>query len=89
MQNFRQLKVWEPGPLSTLPVHTAPRLKQGPETGLFSKIAACSAREMEYQLLLVHEVNLLNTLEHERFTKEVTGVKRMLPSFVHKMKANS
>ena len=87
MRNFRQLK--EKGHLLTLAVHRAPRPNRRLETGPFSKIAACSASELEYQLLLVHEVNLLNTSEHERLTKEVTGMKRMLPSFVHKLKAES
>ncbi len=59
------------------------------ELARFLRIAMGSASELEYHLLLARDLNLLNASEHERLTKEVTEVKRMLTSFVQKLTAES
>jgi four helix bundle protein len=58
------------------------------ELARFLRIAMGSASELEYHLLLAHDPNLLNALDHERLTKEVTEIKRMLTSFVQKLTAD-
>ena len=57
------------------------------EMARFLQIAAGSASELEYHLLLANELDMLNTADHERLTREVTEVKRMLTSFIKKLKA--
>ena len=58
------------------------------ELARFSQIAAGSASELEYHLLLANQLDLLHSREHERLTKQVTEVKRMLTSFIKKLKAD-
>ena len=43
---------------------------------------------IEYHLLLAHDLNLLETTEYKELTGEVTEVKRMLTSFIQKLKAD-
>jgi four helix bundle protein len=57
------------------------------ELARFLQIAAGSANELEYHLLLANQLEMLNSLEYERLTKQVTEVKRMLTSFIKKLKA--
>jgi len=52
-------------------------------------IAAGSASEVEYQLLLARDLNYLNPAEHRRLDGEVNELKRMLSAFIRKLKANS
>ncbi len=58
------------------------------ELARFSRIAAGSASELEYHLLLANELDFLNTTDHDQLTTEVTQIKRMLTSFIQKLKAN-
>jgi four helix bundle protein len=58
------------------------------ELARFLQIAAGSAKELEYHLLLANQLEMLNSLEHKRLTKQVTEVKRMLTSFIKKLKAD-
>jgi four helix bundle protein len=58
------------------------------ELARFLRIAMGSASELEYHLLLAHDLNLLDASDHERLTKEVTEVKRMLTSLVQKLTAD-
>jgi four helix bundle protein len=53
----------------------------------FLHIAAESASELEYHLLLANQLDMPDTPDHKRLTKEVTEVKRMLTSFIKKLKA--
>jgi four helix bundle protein len=57
------------------------------ELARFLRIAMGSASELEYHLLLAHDLNLLGVSEYERLAKEVTEVKRMLTSFARKLTA--
>ncbi|CAN5864635.1 four helix bundle protein [soil metagenome] len=59
------------------------------ELARFSRIAAGSASELEYHLLLANELNFLNTPDHGKLTTEVTEIKRMLTSFIQKLRADS
>ncbi len=58
------------------------------ELARFMQIAAGSANELEYHLLLANQLNMLNSPEHKHLTKQVTEVKRMLTSFIQKLKAD-
>lgn len=57
------------------------------EMGRFLQIAAGSASELEYHLLLAHDLNLINTPNHEHLTREVTEIKRMLTAFIKSLKS--
>lgn len=57
------------------------------ELARFLQIAMGSASELEYHLLLAHDLELLNASEYEPLTRETTEVKRMLTSFIKKLMA--
>jgi four helix bundle protein len=59
-----------------------------PNWARFLGIALGSASELEYHLLLAHDLNLLETTEYKELTGEVTEVKRMLTLFIQKLKAD-
>jgi four helix bundle protein len=50
----------------------------------FLQIAMGSASELEYHLLLAHELGLLYAPDHERLSNKTTEVKQMLTSFIKK-----
>lgn len=56
------------------------------EMARFLPFAAGSASELEYHLLLAHDLNLINTPDHEHLTREVTEIKRMLTAFIKSLK---
>ena len=58
------------------------------ELARFLRIAMGSAGELAYHLLLARDLTLLNASDHERLTKEVTEIKRMLRSFTQKLPAD-
>ena len=47
-----------------------------------------SASEVEYYFLLARDLGLLNSPDYEQLAREVTEVKRMLTSFILKLKAD-
>jgi len=59
------------------------------EFGRFLQIAMGSASELEYHLLLARDLELLKSLDYERLESEVIEVKRMLASFIQKLRAES
>jgi four helix bundle protein len=59
------------------------------EFGRFLQIAMGSASELEYHLLLARDLELLKSIDYERLEGEVTEVKRMLASFIQKLRAES
>ncbi len=61
----------------------------GADLGRFLQIAMGSAIELEYHLLLSHDLKLLNGLERTRLPEEVIEVKRMVTSLIRKLKAES
>jgi four helix bundle protein len=75
----------------SIPANLAEGCGRGSDAKLarFSQIAAGSASKLEYHLQLANELDLLNSREHIRLTKQVTEVKRMLTSYIKKLKAES
>ena len=55
----------------------------------FLQMAMGSASEVEYQLLLAHDLNYLRNPAYEQLSIQVLEVKRMLPSLMQKVKAMS
>jgi len=55
----------------------------------FLQIAAGSASELEYHLLLARDLKLLQTLEYERLSSQAVEVKRMLASLLQRLRAES
>lgn len=52
-------------------------------------IALGSASELEYQLLLAHDLRFLSTMEHEELSGNVIEVKQMLTALLKKLRAES
>ena len=75
---------------SSIPANVAEGCGRVGDTELarFLGIALGSASELEYHLLLAHDLNLLETTEYKELTGEVTEVKRMLTLFIQKLKAD-
>ena len=55
----------------------------------FLQIAMGSASELEYHILLAHDLELLRTLDYQRLSAEAVEVKRMLASLLQKLRAES
>jgi four helix bundle protein len=55
----------------------------------FMSIAAGSASEVEYQLLLACDLNYIQDETYKELTQQVNELKKMLNSFIKKLKANS
>jgi len=58
------------------------------ELARFLQIALGSASELEYHLLLAHDLQLLDGSGYGKLSGEVTEVKRMLTSFIQKLRAD-
>ncbi len=59
------------------------------EMGCFLQIAMGSASELEYQLLLAHDLDYLRNPGYERLAVQVVEVKKMLSSLMQKVKADN
>jgi four helix bundle protein len=59
------------------------------EFGRFLHIAMGSASELEYHLILAHDLKMLRTEDYDRLSNEAIEVKRMLTSFLQKLRAVS
>ena len=59
------------------------------ELARFCQIAMGSASEVEYQLLLARDLEFISVEAHEQLNDQLTEVKRMLNSFIQKLKAKS
>jgi len=57
------------------------------EMARFLQIAMGSASELEYQLLLAHDLDYLQDPEFDRLATQAVEVKRMLSSLMRKVKA--
>jgi four helix bundle protein len=53
----------------------------------FLQIAISSASELEYHLLLSHDLNLLDSIKYQHLHNAVTEVKRMLTALIQKLTA--
>ena len=56
--------------------------------GRFVQIAAGSASELEYQLLLAKDLNLLQDAEFQALSAKTIEVKRMLAALLSRLKAD-
>jgi four helix bundle protein len=54
----------------------------------FLQISMGSASELEYHLLLAHDLGLLQKTEHENLQSKASEIKLMLTSFIKKLKAD-
>ena len=55
----------------------------------FCSIAAGSASELEYHLLLARDLNLIQPNDYELLAQQVIEIKRMLTVFLQKLTAES
>jgi four helix bundle protein len=55
----------------------------------FLNVAMGSASELQYHLILARDLNLLNKQNHAMPEQQVTETKRMLTSWIQKLKADS
>lgn len=58
------------------------------DLGRYLQIAMGSACELEYHLLLAHDLSLLSQPDYERLTAQTVEVKQMLASFIKKLIAD-
>lgn len=56
------------------------------ELGRFLQIAMASASELEYFILLAHDLGFLAATDHDQLTQQVIETKRMLASFITKLR---
>jgi len=59
------------------------------EFARFLQIAMGSASELEYHLLLARDLELLPAIDYQRLSEGAIEVKRMLASFLHKLRADN
>jgi four helix bundle protein len=59
------------------------------ELARFLQIAMGSACELEYHLLLSHDLGFLKTHDYQQLVNELTEVKRMLATFIKKLTTKS
>ena len=59
------------------------------ELARFLEISMGSASEVEYLLLLSRDLNLINSPDYSELTSDVVEIKRMLASFIKKLRADS
>ena len=58
------------------------------ELARFFVIAAGSASELEYQLIFSRDLSFLDVSEYETLTNDVVEIKKMLTSFLQRLKAD-
>ena len=56
------------------------------ELGRFMQIAMGSASELEYHLLLAHDLNFLDPPNYNRLSEGAIEAKRMLSTFINRLK---
>lgn len=76
---------------SSIPANIAEGCGRGSEADFsrFLQIAMGSASELEYHLLLSHDLGLLKADEHHELESAVCEIKRMLAMFIKKLRAES
>lgn len=76
---------------SSIPTNIAEGCGRGGnvEFARFLQIALGSASEVEYQILLAHDLNFISKTDHDSLSNSVTEVKRMLTGFIQKLKADN
>jgi four helix bundle protein len=76
---------------ASVPANIAEGCGRGSDAELarFLHIAMGSASELEYHVLLAHDLDYLTAPTHKRLTEQVQEVKRMLAALIQKLKADS
>ncbi len=76
---------------ASIPTNIAEGSGRGSDAELkrFLHIAMGSASELEYQLLLSRELNFIETADYQQLHNQTTEVKRMLASFIKRLKADN
>ena len=59
------------------------------EFGRFLQIAQGSASELEYHLLLAHELKFLEDKDYESLSKRIEEVRRMLTTLMKRLRSSS
>lgn len=59
------------------------------ELAYFSRIAAGSAREVEYHLLLARDLAFLGAEDHQSLSSKIDEIQRMLTVLLRRLKAHS
>ncbi|BDA76508.1 S23 ribosomal protein (plasmid) [Calothrix sp. PCC 7716] len=54
----------------------------------FLQMAMGSGSELEYQLILVHDLGFIDKLQYDKLSNELIETKRMLNSFLQTLKGN-
>jgi four helix bundle protein len=54
----------------------------------FLQMAMGSGSELEYQLILAHDLGFIDKLQYDKLSNELIETKRMLNSFLQKLKSN-
>jgi four helix bundle protein len=57
-------------------------------TKRFAQIAMGSASEVEYQLLLAHDLKYLSTEDYQTLARDIEEIKRMLTGYIQSLKAD-
>jgi four helix bundle protein len=55
----------------------------------FLRIALGSANELDYHLLLAHDLTLLSRGDHEKLSSDTAEIRRMLASLIRKLQAKA
>jgi four helix bundle protein len=73
---------------TSIPANIAEGCGRGGKADLarFLQIAMGSASELEYHLLLAHDLALLSSADRKRLTSDVIEVKQMLASLIKKLR---
>lgn len=59
-----------------------------PELARFFQIAMGSASELEYHILLTKDLGFIDESTFEKLAKEIESIKKMLTSFIQKLRAD-
>jgi four helix bundle protein len=72
---------------SSVPTNIAEGCGRGtdPDFARFLQIAMGSANELDYHLLLAHDLGILQSARYDRLLKSVLEVKRMLAALIRKV----
>ena len=58
-----------------------------PQYARFLRIALGSAAELDYQILLAHELEYISRPDYQHLQSEIDQIKKMLTAFIRKLKA--
>ena len=74
---------------SSIPTNIAEGSVQGTDAQFarFLYVALGSAAELDYQILLAHELEYIDAKEYQQQSSEIDQIKKMLTAFVRKLKA--